>query len=71
MIKVGIMGSSLQGEVVVVKNQSLNTNVINTPNVNVNQLTPFTVATGAGVSASANTNILSSNYTPPQLGKSE
>ena len=63
------MGSSLQGEVVVVKNQSLETNVINTPNVNVNQLTQSTVATGAGVSASANTNILSSNYTPPQLGK--
>ena len=35
----------------------------------VNQLTPSTVGTGAGVSASANTNILSSNYTPPQLGK--
>jgi len=63
------MGSSLQGEVVVVGNQSLNTNVINTPNVNVNQLTPSTVATGAGISATANTNILSSNYTPPQIGK--
>jgi len=63
------MGSSLQGEVVIVKNQSLNTNVINTPNVNVNQLTPSTVATGAGISATANTNILSSNYTPPQIGK--
>jgi hypothetical protein len=63
------MGSSLQGEVVVVKNQSLNTNVINTPNVNVNQLTPSTVATGAGVSATSNTNILSSSYAPPAVGK--
>jgi len=63
------MGSSFQGEVVVVKNQSLNTNVINTPNVNVNQLTPSTVATGAGVSATSNTNILSSSYAPPAVGK--
>ena len=54
------MGSSLQGEVVI---------VANTPSVNVNQLTPSTVATGAGISATANTNILSSNYTPPQIGK--
>jgi len=44
-------------------------NVANTPNVNVNQLTPSAVGTGAGVSASANTNILSSNYTPPAVGK--
>jgi len=43
--------------------------VANTPSVNVNQLTPSTVATGAGISATANTNILSSNYTPPQIGK--
>jgi len=107
------MGSSLQGQVVIIGNQSVDTNVINTPNVNVantpsvniansatnpvpteitntpnvniantpsvnvvntpsvnvNQLTPSTVATGAGVSASANTNILSSSYAPPAVGK--
>ena len=40
-----------------------------TPRVNVNQLTPTTVATAAGASISANTNILSSNYTPPSTGK--
>jgi len=44
-------------------------NVTNTPSVNVNQLTPSTVATGAGVSATANTNILSSSYAPPAVGK--
>ena len=115
------MGSSLQGQVVIIGNQSVDTNVINTPNVNVantpsvnvantpsvniansatnpvptevtntpnvniantpsvniasipsvnvNQLTPSTVATGAGVSATANTNILSSSYAPPATGK--
>ena len=45
------------------------TTVTNTPNVNVNQLTVSTVASAAGASVSANTNILSSNYTPPQAGK--
>jgi len=44
-------------------------NIANTPSVNVNQLTPSTVATGAGVSATANTNILSSSYAPPAVGK--
>jgi len=71
------MGSSLQGQVVIVGNQGMNTNVINTPNVNVvntpsvnvNQLTPSAVATGAGISVTANTNILSSSYAPPAVGK--
>jgi len=44
-------------------------NVANTPSVNVNQLTPSTITSGAGVSATANTNILSSSYTPPSVGK--
>ena len=44
-------------------------NVANTPSVTVNQLTVSTVASAAGASVSANTNILSSNYTPPAAGK--
>jgi hypothetical protein len=69
------MGTPIQGRVVLLENINVNVantpsvNVANTPSVNVNQLTPSSVATGAGISASANTNILSSNYTPPQLGK--
>ena len=38
-------------------------------NINVNQLTVSTISTGISVSVSANTNILSTDYTPPQVGK--
>ena len=44
-------------------------NIASIPSINVNQLTPSAVATGAGVSAAANTNILSSSYAPPAVGK--
>ena len=49
----------IQGQIAILENND----------INVNQLSVTNVSSGAGVSVTANTDILSSSFTPPSLGK--
>jgi len=49
----------IQGQIAILENND----------INVNQLSVTNVSSGAGVSVTANTDILSSSFTPPSVGK--